>query len=73
MAHETNLNVQALSNLLIVAKLEDSIHYIVIFQAPLSDICNSLNLLRSWKWEGLKSLEMSRFNVSQWRYELDNF
>jgi len=69
MANNTNLNVEALSNLLMVTKLEDLLHPLYCcFQAPLSDICNSLILLRSWKQEGLKSWEMSRFNVRRFKH-----
>jgi hypothetical protein len=53
MAHRTNLVIQVLSNLPMVARLEVCYtHCILISPTPQSDIWNSLSLLRSCKQEG---------------------
>jgi hypothetical protein len=54
MAHRMNLVVQVLSNMPMVAKLENLLqsNFIFIFPIPLSAIWNSLSLSRLWKQKG---------------------
>jgi hypothetical protein len=60
MAHNTNIIVQFLSNLPMVAKAEDiSNHYTFTSQAPLNNISNSISFL------GLKILKISKLDRYQ--------
>jgi hypothetical protein len=50
MAHKINLVLQALFNLLMMAKLEELFQSLYFyFSSSLNDSWNSLNLLISWK------------------------